>query len=473
MGEVYLVRDRRLERQAALKILPKDLASNPDRLQRFIRETKAASAINHPNVATIYDVGEADGISFTAMEYVAGETLASRLNAGALDWREIVDIGVQVADALDAAQTLGITHRDIKPANIMITPRGQVKVLDFGLAKVTPPGDQTLNSSIPTAAETTPGVVLGTIHYMSPEQVLGFEVDHRTDIFSLGVVLYEMATGRRPFTGATGTQTMDRILHADPEAILSINGKAPPELQRIASKCLEKDRARRYQSSRDLVADLRSLQGDGVKANRISATQAGSRPKTPGRRLAVIGIALAILALGLSGIWRYLLRNNVNEDVIDSIAVLPFVNDSGTADTEYLSDGITESLINSLSQLPELRVIARTTAFTYKGKELDPVEIHKKLNVRAVLTGRLAQRGDTLTIQVEFAATHPPGRHEYRLNPAVFYLRFVKTRQIYHRRRDHHAHSQTALELLRSRRRRGNVVTVRRTHSEQIRNLLD
>jgi serine/threonine protein kinase/Flp pilus assembly protein TadD len=366
-------------------------------MQRFIREAKAASALNHPNVATIYDLGEADGISFIAMEYVEGQTLSARIGGHPLASAEIVEIGLQVADALEAAHTKGITHRDIKPANLMLTPRGQVKVLDFGLAKISRAEGQALSSDAPTASGTLPGVVLGTVQYMSPEQVLGREVDHRSDIFSLGVALYEMATGRLPFAGATATETIDRVLHAQPEAISRVNDKVPGELERIVRKCLEKERERRYQSARELLVDLKNLQRDshpGAVAVERIAPQRWSR----GRRLVLAALAVAMLTLGSVGLSRLLRR----DQAIDSIAVLPFVNASGNPEAEYLSDGITESLINSLSQLPQLkRVIARTTAFTYKGKAVDPRQIHQELNVRAVLTGRLVQRGDTLTIQVD------------------------------------------------------------------------
>ena len=268
MGEVYLARDTRLDRIAALKMLPADVAADQDRMQRFIGEAKAASALNHPHVATIYDIGEADGIKFIAMEYVEGQTLAARIGGHPLAPAEIVEIGIQVADALDAAHAKGIAHRDIKPANIMLTPRGQAKVLDFGLAKITRADGQGVHSDIATGAGTVPGVVMGTVQYMSPEQVLGREVDHRTDIFSLGVAFYEMATGRLPFAGTTATETMDRVLHAQPESIARGNEEVPAELERIVRKCLEKDRERRCQSARELLVDLKNLQRDMVnKAN--------------------------------------------------------------------------------------------------------------------------------------------------------------------------------------------------------------
>jgi len=260
MGEVYLALDPRLDRTVALKILPGDLASDADRMQRFTREAKAASALNHPNVATIYDVGESDGVRFIAMEHVEGQTLAARIAGRPLAPADIVDIGAQVADALDAAHARGITHRDIKPANLMLTPHGRVKVLDFGVAKTTTRSEGlTRLDDLSTGAQTAVGIVIGSLPYMSPEQVLGREVGHRSDIFSLGVALYEMATGRLPFAGTTPTETMDLILHAQPDSLTGGNGETPAELDRIIGKCLEKDVERRYQSARDLLIDLRAL----------------------------------------------------------------------------------------------------------------------------------------------------------------------------------------------------------------------
>ena len=387
MGEVYLARDTRLGRQAAIKVLPANVAADPDRMQRFIHEARMASALNHPNVATIYDVGESDGIPFIAMEYVEGQTLAGKIGGRSMAPREILDIGIQIADALDAAHTKGITHRDIKPANVMLTSRGQVKVLDFGLAKTTRGESQPATSDMVTVLKTEPGLVLGTVQYMSPEQVLGRDVDHRSDIFSLGVVLYEMATGRPPFAGTTSTETMDRILHTQPGSM------AFAETDRIVRKCLEKDRERRYQTARDLVVDLRNLQRDSGAVL--------PRPWSRRRRLVLAAIAAAVLAAVSVGVSSLVRRDQAPETAIDSIAVLPFVNANTDPDAQYLSDGISESLINSLSLLPKLRVTARTTAFRYKGTTEDPRKIGRDLNVRAVLTGRLVQRGDTLNVQID------------------------------------------------------------------------
>ena len=262
MGEVYLARDTRLQRSLALKVLPTTWASDQDRMRRFVREARAASALKHPNVAHIYDIGEWNGTQFIAMEYVEGQTLAAKIRNQPLNLTEVVEIGIQVADALDEAHSKGITHRDIKPANLMLTARGQVKVLDFGLAKVTWAKGLAATSDLSTVVNTEAGVVMGTMEYMSPEQVLGKEVDHRTDMFSLGVVLYQMATGRLPFSGKSRNETLDHILHGQPEAIARFNYNVPVELERIVRKCLEKDRARRYQSARDLLVDLRNLKSE-------------------------------------------------------------------------------------------------------------------------------------------------------------------------------------------------------------------
>ena len=365
-------------------------------MQRFIREARTASALKHPNVAHIYDIGESEGTNFIAMEYVEGQTLAAEISGRPLDVAVIVEIGLQINDALDEAHSKGIMHRDLKPANLILTARGQVKVLDFGLAKVAQTEAQVMAGDGNTVTKTETGVVLGTVPYMSPEQVLGQELDHRTDLFSLGVVLYEMATGRLPFAGGSVSQTMDRILHAQPEAIARLNYNVPEELERIVRKCLEKDRERRYQSARELQIDLRNLKRDAETA-KAPAEKAMPKWQTKPRHLAFAGLASGLLALcgiGLYlGVWR--------GPPIGSIAVLPFVNASTDANAEYLSDGISESLINSLSQLPDLKVISLSSVLHYKGKQIDPEAVGRELGVHAVLVGRLVQRGDGLSISAE------------------------------------------------------------------------
>src|SRR5262245_58456194 len=272
MGEVYLAQDPRLGRMVALKILPGDLSADADRVQRFVREARAASALNHPNVATIYDVGESDGIHFIVMEHVEGETIAKRIEGQLLSSSEVIDIAVQVADALDVAHAKGITHRDIKPANLMLTHRGHVKVLDFGIAKMTRGDERTLNGEWSVGPQTAVGSVMGSGPYMSPEQITGGHVDPRSDVFSLGVVVYQMATRQLPFVGATREELMERILHAAPDPITGINTDIPPELERITFKCLEKRTGDRYQSARELLTDLWALkrQLDATRATRDS-----------------------------------------------------------------------------------------------------------------------------------------------------------------------------------------------------------
>jgi eukaryotic-like serine/threonine-protein kinase len=297
MGEVYRARDTKLDRAVALKILPEEMSADSERMRRFSREAKAASALNHPNVAHIYEIGEAEGVSFIAMEYVEGRTLAASINGHQLEVSEIVEIGSQIADTLEEAHSKGITHRDIKPANVMLTARGQVKVLDFGLAKIARPAEEAVASDISTMAKTAPGMVMGTAPYMSPEQALGREVDHRSDLFSLGVLLYEMATGRSPFAGTNTSETLDRILHSQPEAIARLNYDAPTEFERIVRKCLEKERERRYQSARELLVDLKNLKRDSASTAPPSVKAVGLASMFKRRqRSAFIVLATLILS---------------------------------------------------------------------------------------------------------------------------------------------------------------------------------
>ncbi len=295
MGEVYCARDTKLDRTVALKILPAEVSTDAERMRRFVREAKAASALNHPHVATIYEIGEANGVSFIAMEYVEGQTLAAKINGTPLAISEIIDIGSQIADALDAAHSKGITHRDIKPANVMLNERGQVKVLDFGLAKIAQP--QSIESNISTLAKTQSGVVMGTVPYMSPEQALGRDVDHRSDLFSLGVVLYEMATGRMPFTGSSTSETLDHILHSQPDAMARFNYDVPAELERIVRKCLEKERERRYQSARELLVDLKNLKRESESTTSPAEKAENLFTKIKAHRMGVVFALLALVAV--------------------------------------------------------------------------------------------------------------------------------------------------------------------------------
>lgn len=376
MGEVYLAEDTRLGRQVALKFLPASYQYDSERRGRFLKEARAASALRSPNIAAIYDIGEHDGVMFIAMEYVEGEVLSQRIDRQTLPTNDVIDIAMQIADALDEAHTVGIIHRDVKSSNLIVTERGLVKMLDFGLAKMIQSGPSS-DSSDPTVGlggQTAFGVVLGTVSYMSPEQALGRDIDQRSDIFSHGVVVYEMLTGRLPFEGASATEIIDSIIHKEPIAIARFNYDVPAELERIVRKCMEKDRERRYYSAREISTDLRNLRRD----NNTSAITGGSATRKTQST-----------------------RRPRSRKAIDSLAILPLINAGRDPDTEYLSDGITESIINSLSQLPKLRVMARSTVFRYKGKDVDPQSVGQELGVRAVLTGRVLQRGDLLIIKAE------------------------------------------------------------------------
>jgi len=396
MGEVWLARDIRLGRMVALKILPPARAESEDRRRRFEDEARAASALNHPGIAHIYDVGEADGIHFIAMEHVDGESIDHRMARAPLTTAEIVDLGARLADALAAAHGQGVTHRDIKPSNLMITAEGRLKVLDFGLAKLRP-GFGKGGGEATTQTMTQPGVVMGTVQYMSPEQALGKEADHRSDLFSTGVVLYEMATGRLPFRGSTPTETITEIVRSEPEPVSDLSPATPPELERIIRKCLEKDASRRYQSARELAVDLDNLKRD---------TESGVTVMAPERRApsraAMVGVAAAAVIMVVVGFM--LVRSDLwtsESASIESIAVLPFENGTGDEESEYLCDGLTEGLINTLSQIPNLKVISSRSTRAFKDSEEDPQAIGRKLGVQALLMGRLVQRGGQLSVSAE------------------------------------------------------------------------
>jgi serine/threonine protein kinase/tetratricopeptide (TPR) repeat protein len=439
MGEVYLAQDTKLDRKVALKILPADVAAHPDRMKRFVQEAKAASALNHPNIITIYEIDEWDSsptvkerVYFIATEFIDGETLRER-EQKPLKLSELLDIAAQVASALAAAHAAGIVHRDIKPENVMLRRDGIVKVLDFGLAKLTerlPPESVDMEAPTRAAINTEPGVVMGTAIYMSPEQARGLQVDARTDIFSLGVVLYEMVAARLPFDGSTSSEVVASMLgEKEPQPLARYSRDAPAELERIVSKALRKDREQRYQTARDLLIDLHSLKDrlqfeaelersapTEMRASKAAMngdvrpafTQAGktSTDKFPPatKRYATPALALLLLVT-LTAIAYFYFRSSDKSiggrPEISSIAILPFVNVNANADTEYLSDGIADSLINSLSQTSKLRVIARSSVFSYKGKEVDPQTIARELNVEGIVTGRITQRGDNLSISVE------------------------------------------------------------------------
>jgi serine/threonine protein kinase/Tfp pilus assembly protein PilF len=436
MGEVYLAQDPRLDRKIALKLLPAYFTKDANRLHRFEQEARAASSLNHPNILTIYEIGRADSHHFIATEFIDGVTLRERLTSTPMKLSEALEIAVQVAAALTAAHAANIVHRDIKPENIMIRDDGYVKVLDFGLAKLTERPASTIDTEAATRAlvKTNPGMVMGTVQYMSPEQARGVPVDERTDIWSLGAVLYEMAAGRVPFEGETATDVILSVVEREPPPLARYSREVPAELERIVNKALRKNREERYQTVKDLSLDLKNLKQEleafGVPAggwlsDAKTAPPEGGTPNEgtlitrPGtlnthptssaeyivneikshKRSVVLALATLVIAVAATVYFFYFAKGG---EAIDSVAVMPFVNVSGDPNTEYLSDGMSESIINSLSQLPNLKkVIALNTVLRYKGKQTDPQAVGRELNVRAVLMSRLIQRGDELSVSME------------------------------------------------------------------------
>ena len=421
MGEVYLASDTKLQRSVALKILPAEVAADRNRMNRFVQEAKAASALNHPNILTIYEIDESDSLHFIASEFVDGETLRQRMKSGRLSVRDVLDLAIQVGSALSAAHDAGILHRDIKPENIMLRRDGLVKVVDFGLAKLISQQESTsLDTEAPTSFRTNPGTVLGTAHYMSPEQARGLELDSRTDVFSLAVVMYEMVAGRLPFEGSRSEEVMASLLNErEAQPLGRYTTEISTELERIISKALRKNRGERYQTIKDMVLDLKSLKEEldferKLERSTPPKSEAAAVTGEPGAattneltaqptindRSFFLGkkpvIAVILLVLSVGAAYLYFSRSAAR--TIDSIAVLPFINASGNNELEYLSDGMTDSLINSLSQLPNLSVKARSSVFHYKGKDLDPQKLAADLSVQAILSGRVVQRGDDLTL---------------------------------------------------------------------------
>jgi len=389
MGEVYRARDSRLNRDVAIKVLPERLSQDPQSLARFEREAKAVAALSHPNILVLFDVGTHDGLTYAVTELLEGQTLRERLDGSTIPWRKAVEMGVAVAEGLSAAHTKGIIHRDLKPANIFLTSDGRVKILDFGLARRQPTVSQ--EGETATFAETEAGTILGTLGYMSPEQVRGGTAEAPSDIFSLGCVLHEMVTGRRAFGGSSAGDVMASILKDDPAPLAESGKQVPADLDRIVERCLAKNADERFHSAHDLAFALKST----LTASTERQTEVPARSTRP--RLA--GVLAAVLVVVLAGAFYY--WRSQARAAIDSLAVLPFVNVGGDPNTEYLSDGITESLIDSLSQVPNLKVMSRSAVFRYKGKDADARSAGREMGVRAVLTGRITQRGDTLVVSTE------------------------------------------------------------------------
>ena len=433
MGEVYLALDTELDRTVAIKILPAEVASDQQRLQRFIQEAKAASALNHPHILTVHEIGTIGDSRYIATEFIEGDTLRRRIAEG-MKLEEILEISIQVTSALAAAHSAGIVHRDIKPENVMVRHDGYAKLLDFGLAKMAQPAGVTTDTEAPTKTlvNTDAGTVMGTANYMSPEQAKGKNLDARSDLWSVGAVLYEMVTKHLPFAGETPNETISLILQKEPAPMMRYANNVPDELERIVTKALTKDPEGRYQTAKDLLIDLRNLKRklevdaeidrtvppelraptstSGSHGHSTASNALAARTAAPSsaeyivsgikqhKVAALVVLLVLLLAGGGLGVILYGRRATTS---LDSIAVLPFVNASGDPNMEYLSDGISETLINSLTQLQRIHVVARTTAFRYKGKEADPQAIGRELNVRTVLMGRVRQNGDTVNVQVD------------------------------------------------------------------------
>ncbi|MFP5246273.1 MAG: protein kinase domain-containing protein, partial [Thermoanaerobaculia bacterium] len=410
MGDVYRARDTRLDRDVAVKVLPERFVRDVEARQRFEREAKAVAALTHPNILAIHDYGSTDKLAYSITELLEGQTLRQRLIEGPIPWRKAIEIGSALADGLAAAHAKGIIHRDLKPENIFLTTDGRVKILDFGIAQLTrqeqPDSGELDPSLMPTAPmKTDPHAVVGTAGYMAPEQLRGETVDPTTDIFSLGCVLYEMVTGRAAFIRKTVIDSLSAILTDNPDVFTVSDRLIPFELARVIDRCLEKNRTERFQSARDLAFALRAIG--------TSSVLSFEAPHERRRRWLLWGGAVAALLIAIAA---YVLLRKVDVDVkpretattrrpIRSIAILPFVNATGDREAEYLSDGVTETLINTLAQVPGLRVMSRTSVFHYKDKSPNPVSVGRDLRVSAVVVGRIEAVGDRLVVSAELVDT--------------------------------------------------------------------
>ena len=429
MGKVYLALDTKLDRKIAIKILPSEVATDTDRMRRFVQEAKAAAALNHPNIAHVYEIGEASGHQFIAMEFIDGTTLREKIYAENKALPKLLRYLEQVAEALSKSHEAGIVHRDLKPDNIMITRDDHVKVLDFGLAKLIEPQNPSITSTgtnsdvatVPLGQLSTSGTVIGTVGYMSPEQAqaLSKEIDHRSDIFSFGCILYEATTKSKAFVGKDALETLYKIVHEPTPQIKDVNPDVTPELQRILRRCLAKDKEERYQSMKDVAIELRELRrgldpdlAGGQRSSSQETERSGHATAVSAHtanQSAVVKyikeykwiFALVLIAAALTSVLIYYFRQPKTVTALDSIAVLPFVNQNNDANVDYLCDGLTESIINSFAKLSQIKVASRASVFRYKGREVDPLSVGKELGVSAVLTGRLSQHGDDLLVSAE------------------------------------------------------------------------
>ena len=445
MGEVYLAHDTSLNRKVALKVLPADVASNHDRMRRFKQEATSAASLNHPNIAHIYEIGEAEGHNYIAMEYVQGTTLRTKIHTEHEELPKLLRVLQHVAEGLAKAHDSGIVHRDLKPDNIMITSDGHAKVLDFGLAKLVEPQANTGSEEPTILQHSTPGLIIGTMGYMSPEQAQGKtkEIDHRSDIFSFGCILFEAITGQKAFIGKDQIETLNKIVREPAPPLAAFTPNAPGDLQRIVRRCLAKDPGERYQNIKDVAIELKEVRHEMESTGEMTVPSVSSPhseartmwqsettrgqsdlpataapPSSPATRAssaefivsgikqhktatAIAAIALLLVAGAVVFGIRSYLHASSTEVAVESIAVIPFENQNKDASSEWISDGLTESIINNLTQLPNLRVIARSSVFRYKGRQTDPLAVGRELGVRAVLTGRLMQRGETMLISTE------------------------------------------------------------------------